>query len=433
MIKKLGRYDILEILGRGSMGVVYKGIDPQIKKLVAIKTMNPKVLTQKEMQERFYREGTILGQLQHKNIISVYNVGADEDTCYIAMEYLDGISLDRLLEKRETLTHKRILSIIKQVCEGVNAAHKQSVTHRDLKPANIFVLEGDLVKVLDFGVAHFQNSQLTNSGMLLGTINYIAPEQITGLKVDYRADIFSIGVIMYEMLTGINPFLGKNLSKTMVKIVNDDPRMPSEVPKPITNILLKALDKDRNKRYLSLRHMAADIDILLRDMSLNSEEAARTLGGAVKPMLRAPAPEPARVPKQEKGDKQTQNEILQKMIFERIDGIKHHIRQENFDQAENLLSQLKRLRSDHPSIDELRIKLEKARKQNASKKAFAEKFHQETLMKANEQLAARHFVQAVELCNKVLAVDKHNQDARVMRARGIRILEGFLQEQKDAF
>ena len=391
------------------MGVVYKGIDPQIGKLVAIKTMNPKVVQQKEMQERFYREGTILGQLQHKNIISVYNVGTDGDTCYIAMEYLDGISLDRMLEKKQDLAHHRVLSIIKQVCEGVNSAHKQSVTHRDLKPANIFVLQGDLVKVLDFGVAHFQNSQLTNSGMLLGTINYIAPEQITGLKVDYRADIFSIGVMFYEMLTGINPFLGKNISKTMFKIVNDEPPKPEHTPEGMCKILEKALNKDRNKRYLSCRHMAQDIDLLLRDMSLRDEAQSRTL----------PPP-----PK----NKQTQNEILQKMVYERVDGIKMHIRKEEFTQAENLLSQLRRLKADHPSIPELELRLEKAQRQAQGKKQFAEKFHHETLLKANEHMSARHYVLALELCQKVLSVDPNNQDARVMKANGMRKLQRFLEE-----
>ena len=409
MIKKLGRYDIQGVLGRGSMGVVYKGVDPQIGKMVAIKTMNPKVVQQKEMQERFYREGTILGQLQHRNIISVYNVGTDGDTCYIAMEYLDGTSLDLILGKKEELPHHRVLKIVKQVCEGVNAAHKQSVTHRDLKPANIFVLKDDLVKVLDFGVAHFQNSQLTNSGMLLGTINYIAPEQITGLKVDYRADIFSIGVIFFEMLTGINPFLGKNISKTMVKIVNEEPMMPENVSEDIRKILEKALDKDRNKRYLSCRHMAQDIDLLLRDISLQEEAGPKTL----------PPP-----PK----SKQTQNEILLKMIFERVDGIKTHIRRDEFDLAQNMLSQLRRLKGDHPSIAELELRLEKARRQAVSKKEFAEKFHHESLLKANEHMSARHYILAVELCQKVLSVDPNNQDARVLKANGIHKIQRFLEE-----
>lgn len=342
------------------------------------------------------------------------------------MEYLDGISLDKVLGKKQRLSSKRILTIIKQVCDGVNAAHKQSVTHRDLKPANIFVLDGDLVKVLDFGVAHFQNSQLTNSGMLLGTINYIAPEQITGLKVDYRADIFSIGVILYEMLAGLNPFLGKNISKTMVKIVNEDPPDPENVSPEILKILHKAIEKDRNKRYVSLRHMAGDIDALLRDMSLGAEADVRTLPGATRTNG---APKPAAAP----AAKETQNAILDKMIGERIDGIKNSLRKDDIAQAKNLLSQLKRLKSDHPEIPALTEKITKARGQIENKRQFAEKFHHETLLKANEHLADRHFVLAIEMCNKVLAVDAGNQDAKVMRARGLRMLERFIQDQQKAF
>lgn len=421
MIKKLGRYDIQGIVGRGSMGVVYKGIDPQIGKLVAIKTMNPKVLTQVEMQERFYREGTILGQLQHKNIISVYNVGTDGDTCYIAMEYLDGISLGTILEQKQKLSYLRILKIIKQVAEGVNAAHKMTVTHRDLKPANIFVLDGDLVKVLDFGIAHFKDSQLTNSGMLLGTINYIAPEQITGLKVDHRSDIFSIGVVLYELLTGINPFLSKSISKTMVKIVNEDPPKPEGVPRVMVNILKHALHKDRKKRYQSLQQMAADIDVLLRDIPINGAPDDSAL------LEQTPQTTPTL---SEHKVKNAQNDILEKMIVEHIEGIKHHLSLADFDQAEDLLCQLKRLKTDHPALADLSSRLDKARRLAENKKAFAEKVHHGTLLKANGHLSERHYVLALELCNKVLAVDHNNSDARVMRARCLHILEQFLRDQK---
>ena len=411
MIKKLGRYEILGVLGRGSMGVVYKGVDRQIDKLVAIKTMNPKVLKQKDMQERFYREGTILGQLNHKNIISVHNVGVDGDVCYIAMEFLEGTSLDRLLQQRARLSTQRSLEIIMQVCDGVNAAHRQSVIHRDLKPANIFLIEEDYVKVLDFGVAHFQNSQLTNSGMLLGTINYIAPEQITGLKVDYRADIFSIGVILYEMLSGKNPFIGKNISQTMVKIVNESPPPLAGIPPKLQEVLNKALHKDRNRRYISTKLMASDINQVLRKQDLSETRPASSGDG--------------------NGDlRQSRNQILNKMIQERVDAIKGHIRREELEQAENMLSQLVRLDKNHASIADLKARLEKARKRGLEKKHFVEQLTHDTLLKANEKMADRHYVAAVELCQKVLKVDSQNQDAKVIKANSIRKLEHFLSQLK---
>ena len=401
MIKKLGRYEILGILGRGSMGVVYKGIDPQINKLVAIKTMNPKVLQQEDMQQRFYREGTILGRLQHPNIIHIYHVGADGDTCYIAMEYLDGISLDRVLERKEKLSLDRVLHIICQVCEGLNEAHRQSVTHRDIKPANIFLQENDHVKVLDFGVAHFQNSQLTNSGMLLGTINYIAPEQITGLRVDYRADIFSVGVILYEMITGLNPFLGDNISKTMMNIVDNDAPTPTDIPSNLCDIMEKALHKDRDKRYASAEILAHELELVRNELKGDtaSVEIAR-------------------------------DKLRKEMAKRYVAQIGDHLQKEKLQDAERILDQLRDLNPAHTKIEKMRHKLERAHHKKDQKKQFAEKVNQKTLLRANEYLADRHFVLAVEYCDKVLRVDPDNQDARVMRANSLHKLKLFLEESE---
>lgn len=407
MIKKLGKYDVLGILGRGSMGVVYKGVDREIGKMVAIKTMNQKILQQSEMKQRFFREGEILSQLHHKNIISVYYAGSDGDMYYIAMEYLEGVSLDQLLKDHKSLEIARVIKIVRQVCEGVHAAHQNSVIHRDLKPANIILVPDDHVKVLDFGVAHFQNSQLTNSGMLLGTINYIAPEQITGLKVDYRADIFSIGVILYELLTGKNPFLGKNISQTMVKIVNINPPTPEGIPKDLSTILDKALHKDRNRRYISAMLMASDLDRVFRGQDVGDTAPGRTVEG-----------------------RQTQQEILEKMIRERIEAIHTHFRREELGQASEKINQLKRLNKDHPSISELEAKLLEARKKGEEKRQFVEQLTQDTLKRANMHLRDRQYVLAIELCDRVLSVDPYQQDAKVIKASGIRKLEQFLADLK---
>ncbi len=409
MIKKLGKYDVLGVLGRGSMGVVYKGIDREIGKMVAIKTMNQKILQQSEMKQRFFREGEILSQLNHKNIISVYYAGSDGDIYYIAMEYLEGVSLDQLLKEKTPLEIPRVIKIIRQVCEGVHAAHQNSVIHRDLKPANIVLIPDDHVKVLDFGVAHFQNSQLTNSGMLLGTINYIAPEQITGLKVDYRADIFSIGVILYELLTGLNPFLGKNISQTMVKIVNTNPPAPDNIPKDLRTILDKALHKDRNRRYISAMLMASDLDRICRGQDVGDTAPGVSVSQGRK----------------------TQKEILEKMISERIDAIHTHFRREELGQASEKINQLKRLNKDHPSIPELEMRLAEARKKGEEKRHFVEQLTQDTLKRANTHLRDRQYVLAIELCNRVLTVDSNQQDAKVIKAGAIRKLEQFLASLKD--
>lgn len=267
-LSKLGRYQILGVLGKGSMGVVYKGMDPQINKLVAIKTMNQKHLSDPHMQERFYREGNVLGQLHHRNIINVYNVGEDQETCYIAMEYLDGTTLERVIRGGSGLSLVKSLEVVRQVCEGVHAAHQSGIIHRDLKPANIFLLNDDHVKVLDFGVAHFKNSQLTTSGVVIGTINYIAPEQITGLKIDHRADIFSIGVILYELLAKRHPFEGKNISQTMVRIINEEPPAIADLPKTIQDIVRRALAKDRDQRYGDCRLLSEELAQVIRTQSV---------------------------------------------------------------------------------------------------------------------------------------------------------------------
>ena len=400
MIKKLGRYEILGVLGRGSMGVVYKGVDPQIGKLVAIKTMNPKTIRQKDMQERFYREGNLLGQLKHKNLITVYNVGTDGDHCFIAMEYLDGVSLERILEVENRMPLERVFRIVLQVCDGVHAAHKKTITHRDLKPANIFVLDGDLVKILDFGVARLQDSDLTNSGMLLGTINYIAPEQITGLTIDHRADIFSLGVILYELVAGVNPFLGRNVSKTMVKIINENPPVPEHIPTGLGEILMNMLQKDREQRYGSMVEVASDLERLMR-----SEPE----------MLSRP-----RVP--------SEGDLQQKKAEEWLGVVRQHLRREELDEAEALLDRVARLRADHPDLAEMQDRLAAARRRLVEKKSFAEKFNQEAIDKATAFMIDRHFIQAIEYCDKVLAVQADHEQARNIRATCILKLERFLEQ-----
>ncbi len=407
MIKSLGKYQIMEILGRGSMGVVYKAVDPRIGKLAAIKTMNQRILKDPALQERFYREGAILGQLQHRNIINVYNVGVDGDICYIAMEYLEGISLDQLMRSEARLSPQRAVDLIRQVCEGVFAAHRQSVIHRDLKPANIYISNDDHVKVLDFGVASFQDSRLTNSGAMLGTINYMAPEQITGVKIDYRSDIFSIGVILYELLSGENPFLGRNISQTMVRLVNENPRTIPHLPERLQRVLNQALVKERDKRYRSCKLMAADLEQVLRKVNLPEE--------------------PYAFPQEDDGHA----EMLRKMLEMRMETIRKHIKNEAFGQAEEHIRQLQRVGGDHGAIATLREELAHALEVQKQKKQFAVQLTLETLNKAAEHMARRHYVLAIELCDKVLKLNPRHQDAQQIRANALKKMEQFLDKAKN--
>ena len=409
MKKTLGRYEILGVLGRGSMGVVYKGIDPQIKKLVAIKTMNQKLLSQPVMQERFYREGAILGKLTHRNIISVYTVGEDSDTCYIAMEYLEGTSLDVILKTNILIHPRRTLEIIGQVCDGVQAAHQHSVIHRDIKPANIFLLEEDHVKVLDFGVAHFQDSRLTNSGMLLGTVNYMAPEQITGDGVDHRSDIFSIGVILYQLLCGKNPFLGTNISQTMMRIVNHEPTPIEGLDQRLQSILDLALAKKKNARYQSVKALAKDLREVLKqaDFEPMGEESLPT------------SPEPFHNP---------EPAVDPDLYADQATEIRDLIQLGQLEEAGAKIEDLAKKEPKAPQITRLQTELKNVRNQQEQKHLFLKQLTLQTLKKANDHMSERHYVAAIELCDKVLRHSPSSQDARVIKAASVNKLKRFLEK-----
>lgn len=410
-LSQIGRYQILGVLGKGSMGVVYKGMDPQIGKLVAIKTMNQKHLSNPNMRERFYREGSILGQLRHRNIIDVYNVGVDEDTCFIAMEYLEGVSLDQLLRPEPaSLPLVKVLDIIRQVCEGVHAAHEQGIIHRDLKPANIFVINGEHVKVLDFGVAHFKNSQLTTSGVVIGTINYIAPEQITGIRIDQRADTFSIGVMLFELLAKKHPFIGKNISQTMVAIINRMPEPPKDIPASLAELLTRMLAKDRDQRPGTCAEVAQRLKEVIRTETLVGD-TLQVDENAVDIEL-----------------KKAQQNYLRGLLEDRTEAITRALNQERLDEAEELIQQLSDLADRQELVKELMNRLAECRLKQQERIRFNQKLTHETLLKANRHMNQKHYVRAIECCDKVLSSNPDNQDARIIRAACIKKMQRFLEQ-----
>lgn len=408
-IQWLGKYQILGVIGRGSMGIVYKGMDPRIKKLVAIKTMNQKNISDSLMEKRFYREGSILGQLHHKNIVDVYNVGEDKGISYIAMEYLEGQTLDEYVKDHQALSLRSVLNIIKQTCEGVHMAHTKEIIHRDLKPANIFLLGDDHVKVLDFGVAHFKNSKLTTSGMVIGTINYIAPEQITGLKIDHRADIFSIGVILYELVTGNNPFVGKNISQTMINIINREVEPIKDVPQPLQDLVSKMLTKDRDKRIDSCEKIAEELETIIKTEALLDTIAEETTFD--EDVLNA------------------QQSYIRRLVAERMDAIHNALEAETLSEAKHILAQLSALVPEHELIQKLEAKIKEKEKASAEKEAFYQQLTHGMLKKANEFMNQRSFVKSIEFCEKVLSNFPQNQDAKIIKATCIKQLENFLKER----
>jgi len=266
----VGRYEIIEILGKGSMGLVYKALDPKINRPVAIKTMRfsdefEEDLIQ-EIKERFFREAEIAGQLSHPSIVTIHDVGEDGDLTYMAMEFLEGQDLDKFITKRNLLPFRRVLDVIAKTAEALDYAHKTNVIHRDIKPANIMLIKDGNIKVTDFGIAKAISSSRTKTGVILGTPNYMSPEQIMGQKVDPRSDIFSLGVVFYQLITGELPFHGENLSALLYQITqikHPSPRSYNQkLPAVCEQILDKALAKDPNKRFKSAGEMARVIKAL---------------------------------------------------------------------------------------------------------------------------------------------------------------------------
>lgn len=260
----LGRYQIVGELGRGAMGVVYKGEDPKIRRTVAIKTVMLSDFDQdmlEEMKSRFFREAESAGLLTHPNIVTIYDCGEEHDLAYIAMEYLHGEDLEAFTKKENLFPLRETLAIVAQVADALDYAHAKGIVHRDIKPANIMRLkETNDVKVTDFGIARITASSKTKTGVILGTPSYMSPEQIAGKKVDGRSDIFSLGVVLFEMLTGEKPFHGDDMTSLMFNIAKERHAPPTtinpKIPSVVEKIIDKALVKDPEKRYARAGQMA---------------------------------------------------------------------------------------------------------------------------------------------------------------------------------
>jgi serine/threonine-protein kinase len=259
----LGRYEIEKELGRGAMGTVFLGKDPKINRFVAIKTLRLDEVDTEAVgvvKERFFREAESAGRLNHPNIVTIHDAGEEQELGYIAMEVLDGKDLKEWCRKDSLLPVKQVLEIIAEVAEALDYAHSQNVVHRDIKPANIMLQKDGTVKVTDFGIARITTSSKTQTGVLLGTPNYMSPEQITSTKVDGRADIFSLGVVLFEMLTGEKPFQSDNAATLMFQIAKEPHpsalKIRPDLPPSCEAIIDKALQKDADQRYQRGAEMA---------------------------------------------------------------------------------------------------------------------------------------------------------------------------------
>ena len=262
-LKQLGRYEIIEKVGSGGMGFVYKGRDPKIGRLLALKVIRSSVLVEENGEpnviQRFYNEARAAGQLAHPFIVTIFDIGEDTladgtVSIYIAMEFLDGKGLDWHIKKNTFSTLEQKVGLIMRIAEAVDYAHKRGVIHRDLKPSNILMVD-DTPKITDFGLAKMADTSMTLAGAVMGTPSYMSPEQIYGKEVDHRSDIFSLTVMLYELLTGVKPFPGINITTIMYKVINEEPAAPTAIipglPPMVNSIIQKGMSKNPDDRFQS--------------------------------------------------------------------------------------------------------------------------------------------------------------------------------------
>jgi len=264
--RKFGRYEVVAELGKGAMGTVYRARDPMLNRTVAIKTVNMDLDRDEvaDYEARFYQEARAAGGLNHPNIVTIYDIGKSGTVAYMAMELLDGNELRTIMAQGKALPVGQAIEIAAQAAEGLGYAHDHDVVHRDIKPANLMIVRDGLVKITDFGIARMRSAEVrTQTGVVLGSPRYMSPEQVVGKRAEPRSDIFSLGVILYEMVTGKPPFTGDDVSAIMFQILNFVPPPPSTVnpdaPDMLDFIVAKALAKSPGDRYASAREMASDL------------------------------------------------------------------------------------------------------------------------------------------------------------------------------
>jgi serine/threonine-protein kinase len=270
-LKRIGKYEIIGKLGQGAMGVVYKARDPFLQRVVAVKTMSADLDSEPELRERFFREARSAGQLSHKNIITIFDLFEEHGSIYIAMEFLDGEDLKLKIASEEQMPLEYKLQLMIEICEGLDHAHHREIIHRDIKPGNIHITRSGQAKILDFGLARISSSEITKSGLVMGTPNYMSPEQVRGDRVDARSDVFSVGAVFYEFLTYKKPFAASSYHATFYNILEKD-ALPLEqvepwLPKELSSIILRALAKEPSKRYQRVGDLILDLHRLEKKLA----------------------------------------------------------------------------------------------------------------------------------------------------------------------
>ena len=317
-----GRYEILEIIGTGGMAVVYKARCHRLNRLVAIKILKDEFSRDEEFRRRFRAEGEAVAMLSHANIVQVYDVSTSDGANFIVMELIDGISLKEYMEKKGVLNWKETLHFSLQIAKGLEHAHSRGIVHRDIKPHNIMVLKNGSVKVMDFGIARVMNKSNTLTKEALGSVHYISPEQAKGGHTDNRSDLYSLGVVMYEMMAGRPPYDGESAVSVAIQHINGGAPLPSaynpNIPAGLEQIIMKAMALEVRDRYVSATEMLQDMEefrknpAIVFDYHTMLDDATRKLPSAGLPLTTAekkvqartgerPAPAPQPLPQRRTG------------------------------------------------------------------------------------------------------------------------------------
>jgi len=283
--QRWGDYEIYEVLGKGGMGIVYRGRQVSLDRPVAIKVLPVSYTRRPDFIQRFYREAKAVAQINCPQIVQIYGAGEYQGRHYFAMEYIEGEDLAEKIKRGEVFDIGKVLYIVKETARGLAAAAEKNIIHRDIKPGNIMITNKGGVKIMDFGLAKFitEGTELTQAGVVMGTVNYLSPEQGQGKKVDQRTDIYSLGVVMYELLTGEVPFKGENPSSVIYQHIHTPPPLPSRkkntIPRSVEAIVMKCLQKDPDDRYFSARELIRDIEAVERGETPRTAVMRKTAGG----------------------------------------------------------------------------------------------------------------------------------------------------------
>jgi len=423
--KQLGKYEILEVVGRGGMGVVYKAVDPEIGRLVGIKMMTSAVINDPVLLKRFYREAQSVGKLRHPNIVTIYDLGIQEAMPYLVMEFLEGESLDVALRSGRALLLEEKLSIVIQVCNALAYAHEQSIVHRDIKPGNVMLLKDGTVKLVDFGIARIGAEYVPRTGQLMGSIQYMSPEQVHGTHVDLRTDIFSTGVLLYQMLTHILPFEGKDTGATLLKIVHDPPpplgRFLKDYPPELDGILQRVLAKQPGERYQTATELAFDLShveerLKRKRISVFLESVERSVADGQWDKSREQLLQLLKVDRQNVRASELLREVQQQIQKqERAERIRDLQAQAEQATARNALEEALRYLSVAVKLDEGNARLRESydaiqeRKQRADRVA-------ELLARAKSSFDTEDLENALASAKQALTVDAENPEAKKLHA-----------------